>query len=327
MLVVTVLITCMHLARNFESVRSQYEMHGILPSIPPLSGQQFSAQEMARHIVGVDAVIAGDDDIDRSVLEAGKAAGLKAVVKWGIGTDGIDKQHAAKIGIPVFNTPSVFGEEVADLAISHLLLLARGTHFMDGSVRQGDWFKAEGRSLYGLTAGIVGLGSIGSAIARRVRGFGMNAVGCDIEALPSERLNDLQIRQLGFQEVLTVADAVFIACALTHENEHLIDEKALSRMKQNAWLINVSRGPLVDESALAQALAESRIAGAGLDVFEEEPLPSHSPLRAVADKCTFSTHNGSNTSEAVNRINQMTTDILLDVLKLKPADFKLNRVA
>ncbi|MCF8709472.1 NAD(P)-dependent oxidoreductase [Rhizorhapis sp. SPR117] len=294
--------------------------------IPPLEGQQFSAAEMARHIVGVDIVIAGDDDIGASVLDAGKASSLKAVIKWGIGTDGIDKPHAARVGIPVYNTPGVFGEEVADLAISHLLMLTRKTHLMDRSVRTGGWLKAEGRTLSGLTAGVIGLGSIGQAIARRAAAFGMVVVGYDVARIESADLDAIGATQAPFDAVLERADVLFLACALMPENRHLIGRETLARVKPGVFIINVSRGPLVDEVALAQALAEGRVAGAGLDVFEEEPLPESSPLRGYEDRCTFSTHNGSNTVEAVARINQMTTDIAFDVLGVKKASFVANRV-
>lgn len=321
-----VLITCMHLARHFEEFRSQYEVAGVEVVIPPLEGQQFSAAEMARHIVGVDIVIAGDDDIGASVLDAGKASSLKAVIKWGIGTDGIDKPHAARVGIPVYNTPGVFGEEVADLAISHLLMLTRKTHLMDRSVRTGGWLKAEGRTLSGLTAGVIGLGSIGQAIARRAAAFGMVVVGYDVARIESADLDAIGATQAPFDAVLERADVLFLACALMPENRHLIGRETLARVKPGVFIINVSRGPLVDEVALAQALAEGRVAGAGLDVFEEEPLPESSPLRGYEDRCTFSTHNGSNTVEAVARINQMTTDIAFDVLGVKKASFVANRV-
>ena len=322
-----VLITCMHLARHFEAYRQQFEGHGVTAVIPPLDGQQFSAPEMVEHIAGMDAVIAGDDAIDASVLDAGKTMGLKAVVKWGIGTDGIDKPHATKIGMPVFNTPGVFGEEVADLAISHLLMLARQTHRMDASVREGGWLKAEGRTLAGLTAGVVGLGSIGQAIARRAGAFGMKVIGSDVHAFAPDDLERIGARQVPLDQLFTEADIVFVACALTAENRHLIGRQAFDSMKPGVFLINVSRGPLVDEAALADAMASGKVAAAGLDVFEAEPLPADSPLRPFADRCTFSTHNGSNTREAVARINQMTTDIVLDILGLKPASFVPNRVA
>lgn len=317
-----VLITCMHLVRHFEKFRSQYAELGADVIMPPLTGQQFSAAEMAEYIEGVDVVIAGDDFIDARVLDIAKSQGLRAVIKWGIGTDGINKVHANKLGIPVYNTPGVFGDEVADLAISHLLMLARKSHSMDASVKSGGWFKSEGRSLFGLTAGVVGLGSIGQAICRRLPGFGIDVIGYDITdfSLPNVRRADLQ-------ELLATSDIVFIACALTPENKHLINAESLANIKKGMYLINVSRGPLVDEIALVKALSEGKIAGAGLDVFENEPLPADAPIRAFADRCTFSTHNGSNTLEAVARINQMTTDIAFDTLDLRAAGFVPNRVA
>lgn len=321
-----VLITCMHLVRHFERFRPQYEAAGVEAVIPPLDGQQFSASEMAQHILGVDTVIAGDDAIDAKVLDIGRANGLKAVIKWGIGTDGIDKVHAAAIGMPVYNTPGVFGEEVADLALSHLLMLVRKTHLMDRSVREGGWLKAEGRSLADMTAGVVGLGSIGRAIARRTVAFGMTTIGYDPFEFDPTILAEAGIAQASLDEVLARADALLIACALTPENRHLIGRDALSKAKPGVLVVNVSRGPLIDEAALVDALVDGHVGGAGLDVFEEEPLPESAKLRRVADKCTFSTHNGSNTIEAVARINQMTTDIALDVLGIKAASFTPNRV-
>lgn len=321
------LITCMHLARHFEKFRPQFEALDVEAFVPPLHGQQFSAAEMAQHIRGMDAVIAGDDVIDASVLQAGAESGLKAVIKWGIGTDGIDKPCATRLGIPVFNTPGVFGEEVADLALSHLLMLTRKTHLMDRSVRDGGWLKIEGRSVSGWTAGVVGLGSIGQAIARRAAAFGMQVIGYDVVPMPETTLSALAARQENLDEVLRRADVLFVACALTPESRHLIGRDALRRVKPGVMLINVARGPLVDEIALVEALEDGRVGAAGLDVFEEEPLPASSPLRTYADRCTFSTHNGSNTAEAVARINQMTADILFDVLGVKPAGFVANRVA
>lgn len=322
-----VLITCMHLARHFEALRPQYEALGVEAVIPPLEGQQFSAVEMAEHIVGCDTVIAGDDTIDAHVLDVAKANGVKAIIKWGIGTDGIDKPHATRIGMPVYNTPGVFGEEVADLALSHLLMLARKTHMMDASVKDGGWFKSEGTSLAGKTAGVVGLGSIGQAVARRCAAFGMDVIGYDVANIDADTLSAISIRQVSLDEVVERADVLLLACALTDENRHLVGVDMLSRVKPGLLLVNVSRGPLVDETALAAALADGRVAGAGLDVFEDEPLPADAALRAHADKCTFSTHNGSNTREAVQRINQMTTEIALHLLTDREIGFTPNRVA
>jgi|SRR5262245_9985281 len=321
------LITCGHLQRHFERYRPELEAAGIEPRVPKLNGQQFSAEEMRQHIQGCAAVIAGDDVIDRSVLEAGLAGGLKVVIKWGIGTDSIDKAAAAALGVPVYNTPGAFGEEVGDLALAFLLLLSRKLHLMHQSVLDGGWLKVEGRSLLGLTAGIVGLGSIGRAIATRVRGFGMNAIGFDPVPIDPGLLARCGARQVSLEEVLTRSNAIFIACNLTPENRHMFNRDALQRMLPGAWLVNISRGPIVDEAALAEVLTSGHLAGAGLDVFEDEPLPAASPLRKF-DNCVFGTHNGSNTRESVERVNQLTVSLMLHLLGIR-SDPKLqpNRVA
>jgi len=324
----TALITCLHLQREFDRFRPEFDRLGVDPLLPRIDGQQLDASAMATLITRADAVIAGDDAIDARVLEAGKASGLRAVIKWGVGTDSIDAEAAARHEIPVYNTPGVFADEVADLAMSHLLMLARGTHLMHDSVLAGDWTAVQGRSLTGLGAGVIGLGTIGCAIARRAAAFGMSVSGYDVRKVPrsEHRVDDLE--QVGFDELCARSDVVLVACKLTPENHHLISEDALSRMKEGVLLINVARGALVDQAALRRALAEGKVAGAGLDVFEEEPLPPADPLRDFSDRCVFTTHSGSNTKEAVARINRMTIDILLDVLGLKPAEgFAPNRVA
>ncbi len=322
------LVTCLHLQRHFSKFRSQYEDLGVSAALPDIPGQQLDGAGMLRHIEGVDAVIAGDDVISADVLRAGKASGLKAVIKWGIGTDSIDKVAAKDLGIPVYNTPGVFSDEVADLALSLLLDLVRQTHRMHASVLSGEWLKIEGRSLAGMTAGVIGLGSIGLGIARRTSAFGMRTIGYDVRAADSGELARCGAEQVPLELLLSQSNVVLIACNLTPENRHLIGKSAFAQMQDGSFIVNVSRGPLIDESALVGAMASGKIAGAGLDVFENEPLPVDAPLRAYADRCVFTTHNGSNTREAVARINQMTTDILFDVLGLKPAlGFKPNRVA
>lgn len=321
------LITCHHLQRHFDAFRDELAAAGIEPVLPDIPGQQLDAADMARHITGCDAVIAGDDVIDADVLCAGAETGLKAVIKWGIGTDAIDKQTAKEQGIPVYNTPGVFGEEVADLALSYLLLLMRRLHLMHQSVLEGGWLQVEGRSVHGKTAGIVGLGSIGQAIARRCRAFGMRVLGTDVRPLDAETLAALDMRQLPFEDMLAQSDVVILACNLTPENRHMMNADTFARMRAGSWIINVGRGPLIDEKALIAALDSGHLAGAGLDVFEEEPLPMDSPLRQF-DNCVFGTHSGSNTQEAVARINRMTVDILLHVLGVRPdIGFTPNRVA
>jgi D-3-phosphoglycerate dehydrogenase len=319
-------ITCLHLQRRFDDFRPRYDALGVEPVLPKIDGQQLDAAAMRSAIIGMDAVIAGDDQIDASVLEAGKASALKAVIKWGIGTDGIDKPKAKELGIPVFNTPGTFSNEVADLAMSLLLNVVRETHLMHQSIMGGGWLKVPGRSLVGMKAGIIGLGSIGLGIARRAVAFGMDVSGYDVRPLPADVLSSQSVTQVGLDELFASSDVILIACDLTPANRHLLNADAFARMKTGAYIVNVSRGPLIDEAALCAALASGKIAGAGLDVFEVEPLPKESPLRGFKS-CVFSTHNGSNTLEAVARVNQMTTDILFHALGLETISFTPNRVA
>lgn len=319
------LLTCRHLQRHFPHFKPQYDALGVDALVPEFKGQQLDAAEMSALINGIDCVIAGDDIIDAGVIAAGKASRLKAIVKWGVGTDSIDKAAAQRLGVPVYNTPGVFGDEVADLALALLLDVVRRVSRMNAAIRAGAWTRLEGRTLAGKTAGIVGLGSIGQGIARRVQAFGMSAIGCDVrEIAPGEAPG---LRQTPLAAVLRESDVVFLACNLTPENRHLLNADAIGAMKPGVVIVNVSRGPLIDEAALAAALASGAVAGAGLDVFETEPLPAGSPLRAF-EQCVFTAHAGSSTEEAIARINQMTSDILFHVLGKKAnIGFTPNRVA
>lgn len=319
------LLTCRQLQQRFSPLKPQYEALGVEARLPKIEGQQLNAAAMRALIGDVDCVIAGDDEIDASVIGAGKNARLRAIVKWGVGTDSIDKAAAERLGVPIYNTPGVFGDEVADLAMALLLDVVRRVSLMNRAIRDGGWVRMEGRTLAGKTAGVIGLGSIGQGIARRVQGFGMQALGCDVRRLAAGDAPGL--RQVELAELLGASDVVLLACNLTPENRHLLNEDTIAAMKPGAIIVNVSRGPLIDEAALARALESGHIAAAGLDVFETEPLPAQSPLRRF-DQCVFTAHAGSSTEEAIARINQMTSDILFHVLGLKPdLGFTPNRVA
>ncbi len=156
-----------------------------------------------------------------------------------------------------------------------------------------------------MTAGILGLGSVGSAIARRAAAFGMDVIGYDIRAVASDDHSAPGPRQVALDAVLADSDVVFVACALTPENHHLLSRPQFDAMRDGVLVVNVSRGALIDQSALVDALRSGKVAGAGLDVFEQEPLPEDDPLRAFSDRCVFSTHNASNTAEAVARTNRI----------------------
>jgi phosphoglycerate dehydrogenase-like enzyme len=305
-----VLITCRQMQNCFEEFRERFESEG-LEVIQPEVVQQPGEQELADLVRGVDGMIAGDDPITATVLE--HADRLRVISKWGVGVDGIDVETARARGIAVTRTPDVFGEEVADVAIGYMVMLARQLHRMHASVLENGWLKYEGSSLNGKTLGIVGLGDIGRAVARRGAGFGMTLLGSDIVE-PDAATLALGLRHVALEELLAGADVVVLCCPLTPETHHLIDAERLGGARRGLLLINVARGPLVDEEALVAALESGQVAAAALDVFEREPLPPASALRRFHN-CVFGTHNGSNTREAVLRASERAFENLLQGLR------------
>lgn len=322
-----ILVTCGHLQRHIGRYEAEIRGHGFDIWVPPLTGQQFDTAEMSAMLPEVEVAIAGDDALGAEVLRAGVAGRLRGLVRWGIGTDNVDKPVATGLGLPVYNTPGMFSNEVADLAMGHLLNLARHIHKMDRDVRAGRWTRYEGTSLSGKTVGIVGLGGIGRETARRARAFGMTVLGSDPGAIPAETLAEVGARQVPLDQLLAEADIVILACALTPENHHLLNAAAFARMKPGVIVVNVARGPIIDETALIAALSSGHVAAAGLDVFEVEPLPADSPLRGF-DNCLFGTHSGSSTAEAIQRTNRAALDIGLAMLGVNPEHLaRCNRVA
>lgn len=309
-----VLVTCPHLQKTIDLYRKSLAEKGISVEVPPMV-QQLSEAELLEIIDQFDGVIAGDDPFTAKVLEKGKR--LKIVAKWGIGIDAIDLEAAKQLGIPVVNTPGAFPDEVADVALGYIILLARQLHKMDQSVRNGGWLQIPGITLRGKTLGIIGVGSIGRAVVQRGRAVGMSVVGYDVMPVSEEFKAETGIKQLSLEELLQESDFIVLCCNLTAENYHLLSHEQFEMMKSGARIINVARGPLIDETALIAALEAGKVAGAALDVFEVEPLPMESPLRQF-DQCIFGTHNGSHTKEAVMRVNELAINNLLKGLGIEP---------
>lgn len=306
----TILVTCAQMQAELPVHRDRLESLGYEVVAPPIPGQQFTAEQLAEHMLGVVGFIAGDDELSRPFFEA--SPDLKVLIRWGIGMDSVDHQAAADHAVIVRNTPGVFGGEVADSAMTYVLLLARGHHAVDRAVREGGWPKREGVSLADSVLGVIGLGDIGQQVAARGLGFGMNVVGYDPYVTPERIPAGVEI-ETDHHDLLQKARFVVLTCPLTDETFHLMDEYAFKQMRPDSYLINVARGPVVDEAALIDALTNGSIAGAGLDVFEVEPLPSESPLRVFAN-VILGAHNGSNTREGVTRASAKAVDILLDEL-------------
>ncbi|MCJ1908070.1 2-hydroxyacid dehydrogenase [Planococcus ruber] len=230
------------------------------------------------------------NQIDNEVFEA--APKLKIVANLAVGYNNIDLDAARKHGVMVTNTPEVLTEATADLTFALLLATARRIIEAEKSVRSGDWkswspMGMAGQQVGGATLGIIGMGRIGEAVARRGQGFGMNIL---YHNRTRRSLED--VKYAGLDELLQQSDFVVILTPLTEETRGMIGERELSLMKNTACLINVARGGIVDEQALYEALKSEKIWGAGLDVFEQEPVPLDHPLLSLPN-VTVLPHIGS----------------------------------
>lgn len=269
-------------------------------------------EELMEILPGVDGWIIGDDPATERVFAAGKAGKLRAAVKWGVGIDNVDFDACKKLDIPIINTPNMFGAEVAGIAVAYVIGLARQTFLVDRGVRAGKWLKPAGISLAGRTIGLIGFGDIGKATAERLYAFDMQINIYDPFAKRSA--DDLRkYTFMDFPEGLGDADFVVATCALTPSSKHMINAETIAMMKDDVRIVNVSRGPIIDEKALLEGLKSGKVHSAGLDVFETEPLPLDSELRSF-EKCIFGTHNGSNTIDGVRRASHQAINYLFEFL-------------
>jgi len=259
------------------------------------------------------------DKIDAEVFDG--APNLKIVAQMAVGFDNINAEEATKRGIYVTNTPGVLTETTADFAWALLMAVARRIVEADKYVRSGNWkvgwhsMMIQGRDVYRATIGIVGLGRIGGSIAKRAKGFDMKALYYDVVRRPDlEKEHNIQFTDMDvlFQK----ADFITINVPLTKGTYHLVDEKKLRMMKKTAFLINNARGPVVDEKALYKALKEGWIAGAGLDVFEQEPTQKENPLLKL-DNVVVAPHISSASYETRSRMAEMVAENLVAFFERK----------
>ena len=274
--------------------------------------ERLSEAELLETIADIDGIICGDDRITQRVLDA--ANRLKVISKWGTGIDSIDSEEARRRGIPVYRTPNAFSEPVADTVLGYILTFARKLPWMDRDIRQGNWEKPSLVSLRECVLGVIGVGDCGKAVVRRAIAFGMRVMGNDPVQPPDDFLSETRIEMVSLEELLTHADFVSLNPDLNPTSYHLINKQRLELMKPGAYLVNASRGPVVEEPALVQALQAGQIAGAALDVFEDEPLPPDSPLRSMQN-CLLAPHNANSSPEAWQRVHENTVKNLLKGLK------------
>ncbi|HIP99951.1 TPA: 3-phosphoglycerate dehydrogenase [Candidatus Bipolaricaulota bacterium] len=267
-----------------------------------------SPEELAAELAkGYDAVVVRSaTKVRKAAIDA--AVGLKLIVRAGVGLDNIDVEYAREKGIQVRNTPRASTDSVAELALAHMLALARALPQATISLREGKWEKKtfKGIELAGKTLGVVGIGRIGQAVAKRALCLGMRVIAFDkfVKESPLP-----QVRMVSLEELLREADFVTLHVPADPAGP-VIGEQEIARMKEGAYLINCARGGVIDESALLAALDSGKLAGAGLDVFEEEPPTNMELLRHP--KVSLTPHIGAQTKEAQARVGDEVVDILLE---------------
>lgn len=276
-------------------------------------------EEIIENVAGKDAIICTvSDRIDKEVMDAAGPS-LKVISSYSSGYDHIDLKEATSRGIYVTYVASVPAEATADLAFALILACARRITDGDSFVKENRWKIGwspdllVGHNVYGATLGIIGLGKIGSAVARRAMGFNMRVLYYDQSPKPN---GDSKVcaEYTSLDELLENSDFVSIHTSLNSNSYHLIDKSKLQKMKKTAFLINTSRGHVVNEADLAEVLMEGRIAGAGLDVFENEPISEANPLLRANNRIVFQPHVGCATHQTRAKMAEVAARNLLDVL-------------
>jgi phosphoglycerate dehydrogenase-like enzyme len=275
---------------------------------PPKFGP-LKAGDLVHALPGMDAVLASLDEYSAPLLSSPAVGKLKIIARWGVGYDSVDVAAATQNGIVVTYTPGLLDDAVADYTFALMLSLARRTHEAQAAMQRGEWKNYWGDDVAGKTLGIVGLGRIGKAVARRAIGFNMRVLAHT--AHPSPANNEVEFVSL--EKLLTECDFVSLHAALTPSTRGMIAEPQLQQMKRGAYLINTARGALVDEAALVRALQENRIAGAALDVFATEPLPADSALRA-APNLLLSPHQSSYARGTGERVSLSAAQSIVDLM-------------
>lgn len=292
------------------SLRSDLEAQGYRVT-EKLTDEPINKRDLVKLIKGKVACIVSLEKVTSDVIKA--ADRLKVIAKYGVGVDNIDVEAATRKGIVVVNTPGANANAVAELTIGLMLSIARRIPQSHNLTQKGGWETTIGQELCGKTFGIIGLGNIGKEVVRRVKGFKMNVLAYD-KVEDAKFANRNRVLYCSLPEVLQRADFVSIHVSLNSSTRGLIGYKELELMKREAFLINTSRGEVVNENALQQALLEGTIAGAAIDTYSQEPPSSDCPLLAL-DNIVTTSHIGASTNQATVNVGNITKANVTAVLE------------
>ncbi|MBK8986416.1 MAG: phosphoglycerate dehydrogenase [Chloroflexi bacterium] len=300
-----------HLKRELETAVGRVTYN---PTGKPLTSAQL--QEL---LPDVDGFIAGLDEINAAAIAA--APHLRIIARYGVGINNVDLAAARAQGIVVTNTPGANAASVAELTIGLLLNLLRPIQQAAAETRQGGWPRLPGVSLVGKTVGLVGLGAIGKEVARRLAGFDCTVLAYDVVA-DADFARRRAITLVTLDDLLAQSDVVSLHVPVLPETRQMVNDAFLRQMKPGAYLINTSRGELVDEAALLDALTNGRLAGAALDAFQQEPPGADNPLLALPQVIP-TPHMGAHSDGATNAMGRMALDDCLAVLRGEEAMYRI----
>ncbi len=275
------------------------------------TGKPLTSAQLQALLPDVDGYIAGLDEIDATAVAA--APHLRVIARYGVGINNVDLDAAAARGIIVTNTPGANAASVAELTIALMLNLLRPIQAAAAETRQGGWPRLKGVSLVGKTVGLLGLGAIGKEVARRLAGFDCAVLAYDVAA-DADFARQHHVTLTTLPELLAQADVLSLHLPVLPATRQMINTDFLQQMKPGAYLINTSRGELVDEAALYEALATGRLAGAALDAFAQEPPGADNPLLALPQVIP-TPHMGAHSDDATNAMGRMALADCLAVLR------------
>jgi D-3-phosphoglycerate dehydrogenase len=314
----TVLVTTRSFGREVPEPLERLKRAGIR-ILEWREGSGRPESELLEKLAEADAWIVAFHPIGVRDLEA--APRLKLIAKHGVGVDNIDIPAASKRGIVITTAPSANDQAVADLALALMLALIRRIPEAGASVKAGRWERFLGAGLSGKTVGIVGLGRIGLAVARRLKGFGPTLLGSD-PLWPDEAAKEIGIERAGLPDLLARADILTLHAPLTPSTLGLIGEREIGQMKPGVWIVNTSRGKVVSENALYAALVAGTVAGYATDVFEQEP-PGDNPLLRLPN-VIGTPHMGTHTRESLQQMGDRAADAVLRIFRGDRPEFVVN---
>ncbi len=287
------------------------------------SKPSMTAAEIASEIKGIDVLIVGNDTVDRGVFEA--ADRLKLVHMHGTGLDGIDVEAATERGVMVANAPGANKNAVAELTVALMLAVGRRIDKHSALLREGRWERTAGREVSDSVVGLLGLGNIGKRVVKLLMGFNNRIVvydpAADEDFLASNGLYCASSPEQVFRE----ADFLVLTLPLTEQTRHIVNDRTLGLMHPDAYVINTSRGALIDDGALARAIRENRIRGAALDAFATEPLPKDSVLRDL--DILITPHLSATSEQSTARVSQRVAENVVSILKHGRTDIAVNAAA